>query len=194
MIGGRFAAILPPHFGVMKAAGEGLPMNIRSFAASLALVSCASPSYAQTVEGPAQLNGAGPVATGAFVGARFRIPLGGARDSDKSLRASLTVAPMQRRDGTGLRGPAWRFGEGLEFGLRGDEAAPRLSFAGQRLGSARYAPGKAPRAKGRSNLSGGGTSPAVIVGLAVLVGGGLLLALGGSDDPDPCTGGECNNN
>lgn len=170
-------------------------MSMRRITASLALLlSCASPSYAHTNEGPAHLNGAGPVATGGFAGVRLRIPLGGSRESDKDIRASLTLAPMQRSDGSGLRGPAWRFGEGLEFGFAGGEAAPHLSLAGQRLTPAPYAPGGRASGKGRSNLSGGGTSTAVIVGLAVLVGGGLVLALSGSGDPDPCTGGECNNN
>ena len=169
-------------------------MKIRTFAASLALISFASPLHAQTVEGPAHLNGAGPVATGGFAGVRLRIPLGGTSDSDRNIRASLTVAPMQRSEGAGQRGPAWRFGKGLEFGFTGDEVSPHFSLAGQSLSPARYAPGRSPSTKGRSNLSDGGTATAVVVGLVVLVGGGLLLALSSSGDPDPCTPGECNNN
>jgi hypothetical protein len=169
-------------------------MKIRSFTALLALISFASPLHAQTLEGSAHLNGGGPVATGGFVGARLRIPLGGTRASDRNVRASLTVAPMQRSEGSGLRGPAWRFGEGLEFGFTEGEASPHFSIAGQRLSPARYAPGRGASTKGRSNLSDGGTAAVVVVGLVVLVGGGLLLALDEAGDPDPCTPGECNNN
>jgi len=163
-------------------------MSMKRIAASLALLSCgAAPLQAQTIEGPAHLNSAGPVATGGFAGVRLRIPLGGSRGSDKDIRASLTLAPMQRSDGSGLRGPAWRFGEGLEFGFRGDEAAPQLSLGGQRL-----TPGKTASTKGRSNMSDAGTVAVVVGGLALLAGIGLLVALDG--DPDNCTPGECNNN
>lgn len=52
---------------------------------------------------------------------------------------------------------------------------------------------KAPLApgKGRSKLSGGNAG-LIVVGVAALVGIGLLVALG--DTKDDCTGGECNNN
>lgn len=157
-------------------------MTMKSIAASLALLSCAAtPLHAQTAQGPAHLNGAGPVATGGFAGVRLRIPLGGGRESDKDIRASLTLAPMQRSDGSALRGPAWRFGEGLEFGFRGDEIAPQLSLGGQRLTS-----GKAASTKGRSNMSDAGTVAVVVGGLALLAGIGLLVALDASDDPDRC--------
>lgn len=161
-------------------------MKIRTVAASLALISFASPLHAQTMAGPAHLNSVGPVATGGFAGVRLRIPLGGGRESDKDIRASLTVAPMQRSEGTGLRGPAWRFGEGLEFGFTGDETAPHLSLAGQRLTRLPYAPGKAVSTKGRSNMSDAGTVAVVVGGLALLAGIGLLVALDASDDPDRC--------
>lgn len=161
-------------------------MKTGSFAASLALISLASPLHAQTVGAPAHLNGVGPVTTGGFVGARIRIPLGGTRDSDKDIRASLTVAPMQRSEGSGLRGPAWRFGEGIEFGFTGDEPAPHVSLAGQRLTAARYAPGRSTPAKGRNNMSDAGTVAVVVGGLALLAGIGLLVALDASDDPDRC--------
>ncbi|WP_447757511.1 hypothetical protein [Sphingopyxis fribergensis] len=163
-------------------------MTMRSIAASLALLACgASPLQAQTIGGDPHLNGAGPVATGGFVGARLRIPLGGTRsDESRKIRAGLTVAPMQRSDGAGLKGPAWRIGEGLEFGFAEGELSPRWSLAGQRLAPARYAPGKAPPAKGRSNMSDAGTVALVVGGLAVLAGVGLLVALDASDDPDRC--------
>jgi hypothetical protein len=157
-------------------------MSMRRITLSLALLSCgAAPLQAQTIEGPAHLNSAGPVATGGFAGVRLRIPLGGAQGSDKDIRASLTVAPMQRSEGSGVRGPAWRFGEGLEFGFRGGDPAPQLSLAGQRLTS-----GKAASAKGRSNMSDAGTVAVVVGGLALLAGIGLLVALDASDDPDRC--------
>lgn len=52
---------------------------------------------------------------------------------------------------------------------------------------------KAPLApgKGRSKLSGGNAG-LIVVGVAALVGIGLLVALG--DTKGDCTGGECNNN
>ena len=157
-------------------------MTMKSIAASLALLSCAAtPLHAQTVREPAHLNGAGPVATGGFAGVRLRIPLGGARESDKDIRASLTLAPMQRSDGSASRGPAWRFGEGLEFGFTGRETAPHLSLGGQRL-----TPGKATPTKGRSHMSDAGTVAVVVGGLALLAGIGLLVALDASDDPDRC--------
>ncbi|WP_332819151.1 hypothetical protein [Sphingopyxis sp.] len=157
-----------------------------SIAALLALISFVSPLHAQTVAGPAHLNGAGPVTTGGFVGARLRIPLGGTRESAKDIRASLTVAPMQRSEGTGSGGPAWRFGEGLEFGFAGGEVSPHFSLAGQSLAPSRYAPGGRASAKGRSNLSDAGTVAVVVGGLAILAGVGLLVALDASDDPDRC--------
>ena len=64
------------------------------------------------------------MAMGGFVAARVRISLGGTRSEQPKLRAGLTIAPMQRREGSDLRSPNWRIGEGLEFGFRGDDAAP----------------------------------------------------------------------
>jgi hypothetical protein len=163
-------------------------MTMKSIAASLALLSCcASPLHAQTIEGSAPMNSAGPVAMGGFVGARLRIPLGGTKsDEARKLRVGLTMAPMQRSDGAGLKGPAWRIGEGLEFGFSGDERSPQISLAGQRLTPARYAPGRSTPAKGRSNMSDAGTVAVVVGGLALLAGVGLLVALDASDDPDRC--------
>ena len=157
-------------------------MSMRRITASIALLACgAAPLQAQQLEGPAHLNGAGPVATGGFAGVRLRIPLGGTKGSDKDIRASLTLAPMQRSDGSASRGPAWRFGEGLEFGFTGRETAPHLSLGGQRL-----TPGKATPTKGRSHMSDAGTVAVVVGGLALLAGIGLLVALDASDDPDRC--------
>jgi hypothetical protein len=142
---------------------------------------CVSPVHAQTVEAAAHLNSAGPVAMGGFVGARLRIPLGGTKRSDEKVRAGLTVAPMQRSDGAGLKGPAWRIGQGLEFGFAGDDRTPHLSLAGQRLTRSRYAPGGRPSTKGHSNLSDAGTVAVVVGGLALLAGVGLLVALDAQD-------------
>ena len=163
-------------------------MTMKSIAASLALLSCcASPLNAQTIDGSAAMNGAGPVATGGFVDARLRIPLGGTKsDEARKFRVGLTMAPMQRSDGAGLKGSAWRIGEGLEFGFSGDERSPQISLAGQRLTPARYAPGRSTPAKGRRNMSDAGTVAAVVGGLAILAGVGLLVALDASDDPDRC--------
>lgn len=163
-------------------------MTMKSIAASLALLSCAAtPLHAQTAREPAHLNGAGPVATGAFVGARLRIPLGETRgDESRKMRVGLTAAPMQRSDGVGLKGPAWRIGEGLEFGFTGDDRAPRLSLAGQRLAATRYAPGGRAATKGRTNASGVGTAAIVVGGLALVAGIGLLVALDAQGDDDRC--------
>jgi hypothetical protein len=148
--------------------------------ATIALAAiCVSPVHAQTVEAAAHLNSAGPVAMGGFVGARLRIPLG--ERSDEKVRAGLTVAPMQRSDGAGLKGPAWRIGQGLEFGFAGDDRTPHLSLAGQRLTRSRYAPGGRPSTKGHSNLSDAGTVAVVVGGLALLAGVGLLVALDAQD-------------
>lgn len=169
-------------------------MTIYRMTAVLALLSCTAPLHAQTIGGASPTGIAGPVATGGFVGARLRIPLGGAKHSDKRVRASLTVAPIQRSEGDRLKSPAWRIGEGLEFGVASDRTAPHVSLAGRSLTPARYTPGGDAAKAGRSNLSDGGTAAAVVVGLVVLVGGGLLIALAEAGDPDPCAPGECNNN
>lgn len=158
-------------------------MTMRSFAVSLALLSCcASPLQAQTFDGGSYPNGAAPMAMGGFVGARIRIPLGGTRDDSKKIRASLTVAPMQRSDGAGLKGPAWRIGEGLEFGFTGDAPKPHFSLAGQSLAPSRYAPGGRASTKGRNNLSDAGTIALVVVGLAVVAGVALYAAADEADD------------
>lgn len=168
-------------------------MTIRSFAAWLALLSCAAPLHAQTLRDPA-LSGASPVAMGSFVGARLRIPLGETKRGGEPVRAGLTVAPMQLSGGSGGQAPAWRIGEGLEFGFTSDAPVAHVSLAGQYLGPARFAPGGRAAATARNNLSDGETVAAVVVGLALLAGGGLLLALDAAGDPDPCTPGGCNNN
>jgi hypothetical protein len=165
----------------------------KTLAMVLALASGASPLHAQTLDGGLSMGGPSPVAMGSFVGARIRIPLGGTNADERSVRLGLTVAPMQRSDGNGLKSPVWRIGEGFEFGITSEAPTPHLSLAGFRLDSPRYAPGRRPAKKDRNHLSGGETTIAVVVGV-VLVGGGLLFALNESGDPDNCVGGECNNN
>lgn len=171
-------------------------MTKRPVTVSLALLACcAAPLQAQTVnpyQDTSYRSGAGPVATGGFVGARLRIPLGETRgDEGRTMRVGLTVAPMQRSDGTALKGPAWRIGEGLEFGFSGGGATPHLSVGGQRLtgqriSGLRYAPGRSTPAKGRNNMSGAGTAAVVVGGLALLAGIGLLVALDAQGDNDRC--------
>jgi hypothetical protein len=129
------------------------------------------------------MNGVGPVSMGSFAGARIQIPLGGRRGEKQVVRAGLTIAPMQHRAGGGLEGPAWRIGDGLEFGFRSDEAKPVASFAGQRLTPT--SGGRGP-IKERSNLSDVGTVAVVVGGLAVLAGVGWLIALDIANDPDRC--------
>ncbi len=162
-------------------------MTKRPWTISLALLACcAAPLQAQTVnpyQGNSYRDGAGPVATGGFVGARLRIPLGETRGGEsRKMRVGLTVAPMQRSDGAGLKGPAWRIGEGLEFGFTGGDRTPRFSLAGQRFAAPRYAPGGRASTKGRSNLSDVGTAALVVVGLAVVVGIGVYVAADEADD------------
>lgn len=140
-----------------------------------------APAQARMISAPPP-SGAEPVSMGGFVGARVRISLGGSRSEEQTLRAGLTIAPIQYRGGGDLQGFRSRIGEGLEFGFRGKDPAPQLSVAGQPLKAMEQ----------RSNLSGGGTTTLVIVGLALAVGVGLAVALG--DSKDDCTGGECNNN
>jgi len=171
-------------------------MTKRPLTVSLALLACcAAPLQAQTVnpyQDGSHRGAAGPVATGGFVGARLRIPLGETRgDESRKMRVGLTVAPMQRSDGTALKGPAWRIGEGVEFGFSEGGASPHLSIGGQRLAGRqttglRYAPGGSTPTKGRSNMSDAGTVAVVVGGLALLAGIGLLVALDASDDPDRC--------
>jgi len=155
---------------------------------------CAAPLQAQAIDGASRLNGAGPVSMGSFMGARLRVPLGRTVNEKRTIRAGLTIAPMQRSGGNDFRSRSWRFGEGIEFGFRSDEPKLLFSLAGQRLTPARYAPDRQAPTRNRNNLSGGKTSVVVIVGIAALVGGGLLLALSSSGNPSPCTGGNCNNN
>lgn len=170
-------------------------MKRRSLAALPALLSLALPLPVRAADPPPpMMTGAGPVATAGFVGARLRVPLGGGKAGDRTLRAGLTIAPMLRSGGADFRSPAWRIGEGLEFGFRDADPAPQLSLAGLRLTPPRRGADGRIATKGRTQLSDGGTVAAVLVGVAVAAGVGLLVALDAQGDPDPCTPGECNNN
>lgn len=143
-------------------------------------VTCASPLHAQTVEtGPTPMNGVGPVSMGSFAGARIQIPLGGKRGEKQVVRAGLTIAPMLHREGSDLKGPAWRIGDGLEFGFRSDEAKPFASLGGQRLTPTAGGRGAT---KARNNLSDVGTVAVVVGGIAVLAGIGWLVALDAMDE------------
>jgi len=84
-------------------------------------LTAAQPAFA------ADLAEARPQQMGAFAGFRMRVPLGGDPDRQQ-LRAGLTLAPtLHTQSSSGeIR---TRFGEGLEFGISGDQPA-RLSLAG----------------------------------------------------------------
>lgn len=148
----------------------------KSIVAAIMAATCVAPVQAQMVSAPPP-GGAGPVSMGSFVGARVRISLGGARSEDQGVRAGVTIAPMQRHEGSDLKSPSWRIGEGLEFGFRDKDPAPQLSLAGMRL-----TPGKGAPLKGRNNLSGAATVALVVVGVAVVAGVALYAAADEADD------------
>ena len=75
---------------------------------------------------------------GGFLGARLRVPLGGAREK-RQVRAGLTLAPtMHLRDINGET--RTRLGEGLELGI-GPNRPLELSLAGTRIDRIGLAPG-----------------------------------------------------
>lgn len=137
---------------------------------------CIQPVQAQMVSAPPP-GGAEPVQMGGFVGARVRLSLGGSRSEEQTLRAGLAIAPMQYRGGGDLQGFRSRIGEGLEFGFRGGEQTPQLSFAGMRLTGGKDVAGKA-----RSNLSDGATIALVVVGVVAVAGVALYAAADEADD------------
>lgn len=136
-----------------------------------------APGQAQMVSAPPPNGAAGPVSMGGFVGARVRISLGGTRGEQPKLRAGLTIAPMQRREGSDLRSPSWRIGEGLEFGFRGDAPAPQFSLAGMPL-----APGKGAPQGTRNNLSSAGTVALIVVGVAAVAAVAIYAVADEADD------------
>ncbi|HEX2764605.1 MAG TPA: hypothetical protein VHM92_12290 [Allosphingosinicella sp.] len=83
--------------------------------------------------------GASEQRRGTFAGARFRVPLGAARE--RAPRAGLAIAPV--RESRGSDGSLkTRFGPGLEFGVAGSEK-PQLKLAGtpvSRLAEGRTGP------------------------------------------------------
>ena len=163
----------------------------KSMLALALAATCTAPLQAQTLTVAPQPDGAGPVAMAGFAGARVRISLGGGTREDRQVRAGLTVAPMHYRGSGDFQGYRARIGEGFEFGFRGGETSPQLSLAGMRLTGAPYASRGHASGKGRSNLSGGDAG-LIVVGVAALIGVGLLVAL--NDTKDDCTAGDCNNN
>jgi len=101
---------------------------------------------------------------GAFAGARLSLPLGPGKA--RKMRAGVSVAPMmqgQRPDGS----VRTRFGEGLEFGVSGDEKVG-LTFAPL----ARIAEAKAEK-KGRK--LGISTLGWAAIGSVVVIVGGLAI-------------------
>lgn len=113
---------------------------------------------------------AGSARQGAFAGARFRVPLGGAEAG--RVRAGLALAPtaeVRRPDGSGRT----RFGAGLELGVSGSERAA-LSFGGRPVGQRMLTPsGQAPD-KDRAGVSTLGYV-AIGVGVVVVVLAALLV-------------------
>ena len=82
---------------------------------------------------------------GTFVGARLRVPLDGSRGA---ARATLTAAPTLRSVAASGEGRT-RIGEGLEFGIQGQEV--RFNLAGRPV--SRLVQGGEPPAGGRQNVS-----------------------------------------
>lgn len=102
---------------------------------------------------------------GAFAGARLRVPLGG--ESDRKLRAGLTVAPVaEGTNGEGSR--RIRFGEGLELGIAGGSDKPALAFGGRPVSQIAQGP-IAPDGRRLGTSTGKGL---------LIVGGIVILTLG----------------
>jgi hypothetical protein len=102
---------------------------------------------------------------GAFAGARLRVPLGG--ESDRKLRAGLTVAPIAEGT-TGEGSRRVRFGEGLELGIAGGSDRPALAFAGRPVSQIAQGP-VAPDGPRHGTSTGKGL---------LIVGGIVILTLG----------------
>lgn len=116
------------------------------------------------------------VRASAFAGARFRLPLGPKRSSEKP-QFGLTFAPMLRGESTDGR-VRMRFGEGVGIGFAGD-AKPRLMLGGApltgRLSAAQDEAEGSDRKKdstGKKVLKGA----AVVAIVAVAVVGGFFIA------------------
>ena len=104
---------------------------------------------------------------GAFGGVRVRVPLDG-RVGQRRLRAGLTVAPtLQTRSANGE--VRTRIGEGLEFGLNGDDQF-RVSLAGTPV--SRLAQGPAGPDGRRLGVS---TLGWIAIGTVVVAGAVLVL-------------------
>jgi opacity protein-like surface antigen len=125
---------------------------------------------AQFMSGPAVAASLQPVEfgaarSGAFAGARLKLPIGGREPGQ--MRAGLGIGPMLSAQGTDGR-IRTSFGDGLEFGMR--ESSPaRLSIAGRSLDEIRL------QADGKKGgvptwaLIAGGVVIAVGIGAAVSI-------------------------
>lgn len=108
--------------------------------------------------------------TGAFVGARVRMALGGGEERGQ-LRAGLVMAPTLRSLSSDGR-VTTRFGEGLELGARQDRPLT-LSLAGQPLAGPES---QRPRA-GVSTLGW------IAIGTAIVVAAGVIWFVDAMNDP-----------
>jgi len=105
---------------------------------------------------------------GAFAGARLRVPLGGGRD--EKVRAGLSVAPIAESRGSD-GSVRTRFGEGMEFGIAGQEQAG-LRIGGKSI--AQLAQGRAGPTGTRKGIStlgwiGIGVGTAIVVSYGAFV-------------------------
>ena len=122
------------------------------------------------------------IETGGFAGARVRIPFGGSARGEP-IRAGLTFAPTVRVDYSDGRSRT-RIGDGLEFGIAGNEPI-RLSLAGRPVSQlVQGSPGPDGQRLGVSTMGwiaiGAGT-------VLVLVGGFYVWLMEESE----CGPGEC---
>lgn len=109
-----------------------------------------------------------PTRTGAFAGARIRLPLGG-REVKRKVRMGFAFTSLQvTHRNTGMR--SYRYAEGVEFGFTGSEAQPRLRIGGHALG-----PTGLNAAEDEQSEKKGGRSTLGTVGI---IAGGLLLVGG----------------
>ena len=142
-------------------------------AASLvtAQIATAAPAFSAEIADVASSNAS--TRTGAFAGARLRVPFGAA--ARQQTRLGLTVAPLQqRRSANG--DVKLSFGEGLEYGIAGKEPVA-LRFAGQR-----FSPGR--NVDGKGQKLGVSTIGAVAIGAGVVLVSavGIALIIRGSEN------------
>jgi hypothetical protein len=143
-------------------------------AAALIAAQILGAASASAAELPDPAASAGPARTGAFAGARLRVPLGARKD--QQARLGLALAPLQRRQSADGE-VRLRFGEGVELEIAGREPVA-LRLAGQRLTPDRGVDGK-------ENRLGVSTIGAVAIGAGVVLLGAVAIALvirSGEDD------------